>query len=186
VTDTVTLPPAPSVEEGEAPPFHTILEVWREVLRPAATERNKRITAQWANRIVATHVGLTYADMQDFREAYFDGIQHLADILDEVIDENPECLNVEDAEEDRVVNDMRYITVLTRWQKAILGWELDWDVTSDWAAVEIAAIDEVHRMFFDQTGLVALLDQIGFELGDDGREALSAELQEFRTAKEAG
>ncbi|MGV0949424.1 MAG: hypothetical protein ACOYB3_02040 [Azonexus sp.] len=172
------------LDEANAAPYHTILEVWREVLKPARTERTAKITPQWANRIVSTYRGLEFADMVKFRDHYFDKIAELEDILLGEIETDDECLNVTKPEEDVENNSHHYINVLTNWQKTFLSWELDWDCTDDCAAAELAAISEVHRMFFDQNGITALLDQIKFEFSDNDRDLLAAELQELRDSRE--
>lgn len=171
-------------QESEAPGYHTILEVWREVLKPAATERTKRITPQWANRIVASYQGIAFQDMADFRDMYFDRILELAAILDAEISTDDECLNLVTPEEDVEANTHHYINVLTEWQKTFLSWELDWDCTHPDAALDLATISEVHKMFFDQTGLVELLGQIKFEFTDTDRELLAMALADVRDARE--
>jgi hypothetical protein len=61
--------------------YHTILEIWREVLRPAEEERSAKITPQWANRICTAYQQMTFADMPAFRDTYFDKIEQLTEIL---------------------------------------------------------------------------------------------------------
>lgn len=172
------------LDDANAAAYHTILEVWREVLKPAQTERTKRITPQWANRIVTTYNGLAFADMLEFRDRYFDKIKELEDILVAEIDSDDECLNVITPEEDVEANSSHYLNVLINWQKAFLSWELAWDCADPDASIELSAISEVHRMFFDQNGLTALLDQIKFEFTDDDRDLLAAELNDLRGAQE--
>ena len=164
--------------------YHTILEIWREVLVPSFEERKKKITPQWANRIVTTYQGLGFGDMHHFRDRYFDKIAELFNILVAEIESDDECLNVMTPKEDVELNAHHYINVLTNWQKAFLTWEIDWSAAASDAAVELASISEVHRMFFDQNGLTALLDQINFEFTDADRDLLAAELQDLRTAAE--
>jgi hypothetical protein len=172
------------IEGSEPPKYHTILQVWREVLRPAADEAKKRITPQWANRIVTSYTGVSFGDMADFKDLYFGKIMELDQVLLAEIEADDECLNAATPEEDVEQNTFHYINVLTDWQKTFLSWELDWDCTHPDAALELAAIAEVHKMFFEQTGLVALLDQIKFEFTDADREQLAAELEDLRTSRE--
>jgi hypothetical protein len=187
VTDT-TVPEFDTVEDileqANAAPYHSILEVWREVLKPAREERSKKITPQWANRIVTTYNGLKFGDMLEFREQYFGKIAELEEILLAEIDTDDECLNVTKPEEDVEANSHHYLNVLINWQKAFLGWELAWDCGDTDAAIELSAISEVHRMFFDQNGLTALLDQIKFEFTDADRDMLADELNAMRAAAE--
>lgn len=167
-------------EANEAAGYHTILEIWREVLKPAESERTKKISPQYANRICTSYNGVQFADMPEFRDRYFDKIAEMNAILLAEIDTDDECLNLVTPEEDVEANSHHYINILTNWQKAFLIWELAWDCTDDWAEVELASISEAHRMFFDSNGLTALLDQIQFVFTDDDRDALAATLQELR------
>lgn len=162
------------------PPFHTILEVWREVLSPAEKERNASITPQWASRICSKYGQLTYADMPVFRDWYFDSIAELRDILLAEISLDDESLNQATAEEDAEHNGAHYLNVLTNWQLAVLRWELEWDCTHPEAAASLAAIAEVHAMFFGEVGLTSLLDQIPFQFTEEDQKNLGQALQEFK------
>lgn len=177
-----------SIEEiiPEDAEYHSLLQVWRAILEPAEQERHTRITPQWANRIVNTHTGLTFTDMPAFRDAYFDKVADLKKVLDYEISTDDECLNVTTAEEDAEQNSGHFLNVLTNWQLTVLDWELEWDCTDPDAAIDLASTAEVHRMFFSETGLTALLDQIPFEFTDMHREMLAATLQAHRESRGEG
>jgi len=160
------------IAEANGAAYHTILEVWREVLKPADAERSKRITPQWATRVVGSFRGVTYADMPAFRELYFSKILHLASILDDEIASDDECLKVITPEEDVERNTSHYLNVLFAWQMQFMQWEIEWDAESPTAAIEVAALAEVHKMFFDPQGITALLDQINFQFTDTDRDTL--------------
>lgn len=160
--------------------YHTILEAWREVLTPAAAERGKVVTPQWANRMLATYMGLEYRDMETFRDLYYDRINELLVILREEIASDPDCLNWATPEEDSVENSHHYKNLLLHWQLAILSWEMEWRCTDDDAAVSIAVLSEVHKMFLGAQGLTAWLENIKFEFTEADQETLSAALLEFR------
>jgi len=170
--------------EADETPYHSILEVWREVLKPAVAERTVKITPQWANRIVSSYREISFRDVPAFRDLYFDRIEELNDILKTEIASDDECLNINSPEEDVERNSHHYLNLLVDWQKALLQWELDWDVADEKAGVDIASISEVHRMFFDQTGLTSLLDNIKFEVTDADRDMLSVALAELRDSQE--
>lgn len=176
--------PEDLVAEAEKAPYHSILEVWRAVLAPAEAERDLRITPQWANRIVASYRGIEFADMPKFRDMYFDQVQGLANILEDEIVTDAECLNITSAEEDVERNTVHYLNILFDWQKAIMQRELDWKPDDSDAALEIAVLSEIHKMFFDQTGLVGLLDQINFEFTDSDRQLLASELEDMKNLVE--
>lgn len=168
------------IEEAAAAPYHTILELWRGVLAPAKDEKDARITPQWANRVVATYQEISFKDMKAFQEDYFAKVLDLADILDEEIAEDPECLNPSSAEEDREVNSLRYLNIMVLWQSMFLLWELEWAPEDELAAVQIAAMSEVHKMFFGENGILGLLDQIKFEFNEEHQEMLVGALEGIR------
>jgi cyclopropane fatty-acyl-phospholipid synthase-like methyltransferase len=172
------------LSEADEAPYHTILEIWREVLKPAIAEANKKITPQWAQRITSSYRELTFKDMDLFRDDYFARIGNLATILDVEIATDDECLNLVSPEEDVQHNGRHYLNLLVDWQKQFMQWELDWECTDPYAAIELASIAEVHRMFFDSNGLTNLLDQINFEVSDADREMLTAALEELRVSAE--
>lgn len=184
MTETSDLTVQDILDEAENAGYHTILEIWREVLKPAEAERTKRITPQYANRICTTYNGVAFEDMPDFRDSYFDKIKQLTAILEAEIEGDDECLKFTTPEEDVEFNSHHYLNVLIDWQRAFLTWELDWDTTHPDAALELAAISETHRMFFDANGLTALLDQIKFEFTDADRDLLASALQDLRESRE--
>ena len=166
------------------PQFHPILEVWSKVLISAETESKLRITPQWANRIVSSYREIRFSDTERFHKLYFEKVLALLAILQEEIAQDPECLNVASAEEDLETNTLRYLNVLITWQQQFLVWELDWRSFDKDAAIEIAALSEVHKMFFGETGLLGLLDQIKFEFTEERQQMLLAVLEQ--TSKEMG
>jgi hypothetical protein len=173
------------LDAAEATPYHTILEIWRGVLAPAREQIGSRITPQWATRMVSTYAQVKYEDMPAFGQLYYERIGLLADILDLEIEIDDECLNRTSAQEDVENNSEHYVNLLTEWQRQFLQWEIDWDATSPTAAIEVAALSEVHKMFFDPQGITALLDEINFVFTDGDRENLAEALQELLTAAEA-
>lgn len=187
MTDT-TIPEFDNVQDildqaNETPAYHAILEVWKAILAPAAEEALKKVTPQWANRICTTYREVDFADMGEFKARYFGKIAELEGILLAEIASDDECLNVLETTEDVERNTHHYINVLTDWQKTFLQWELDWDWADVNAPVELAAIAEVHRMFFDANGITTLLDQINFEFTDADRDVLAAELEDLRASQ---
>lgn len=170
----------PSAPEPQVQTFRPILLIWREVLAPARDEMTAKITPQWANRIVASFTEVTFNDMEEFRTRYFTKLLELASILEEEINTDEECLTYAEPAEDAEHNAHHYKNLLLQWQLAFLQWEMDWDTMDEWAAVELAAISEIHKMFFGQTGLTAFLDNIGFEFTEDDQETLGQALQDYR------
>lgn len=168
----------PSFPEPEV--FHPILRIWREVLEPAAEEAKKVVTPQWAARTCAQYMQLTFADMNAFRDRYYDKIEQLRQVLLAEIASDDECLNTTSPEEDKEQNSQHYKALLSDWQKIFLQWELDWRCTDDDAAVELAAVSEVHKMFFSQEGICAYLDNIQLEYTEADQQALAVELEAMK------
>lgn len=168
------------INDAEQAPFNPVLKIWLEVLDASKQVRREKINPQWALRVCTSHTGMTFKDMPAYRDVYYAKIDELTEALRSEIDDDDECFNVTSAEEDAENNSVHYLNVLFTWQKQILGWELDWDCTADDAAVELAAIVEVHKMFFGEVGLTSLLDQINFEFPDTVQEQLMLELEELK------
>lgn len=168
----------------EEPTYHTLLEVWREVIAPASEEAKKKVTPQWASRITSAYPAISIQEMVIYRDLYFSKIEELNQILLSEIEgattEDRDPLSYTDADSDREANSLIYKNLLLLWQQAILQWELDFDVLHKHAHIELAAISEAHKMFFSQTGLVNFLDQIGFVFSEDDQADLQAALREFR------
>lgn len=167
-------------DEAELPQFHPILEVWREVLKPAATERMQPPSSGWCNRIVSSFQEVEFADMYNFRDTYFDKIAQLAAIIDFEIGTDPDCLSYSSPEEDALENAEHYKSVLLLWQQAVQQWELEWSCVDIDAGVELAAISEVHKMFFGEVGLTQYLDNIRFEFTEADQATLAEALQDQR------
>jgi hypothetical protein len=166
--------------EGAEPEFHPVLEVWREVLSNGPELAKEKVSPQWASKIVGTYSGITFQDMEEVQARYFGKIGDLAKILDYEIASDKECLTYRSSEEDALENGSHYRNLLRDWQLTFLQWELDWKTTDPMAAVELAAISEVHKMFFGQTGLTAYLDNIKFEFTEQDQMDLAEALTELR------
>lgn len=166
--------------DTELPQFHTVLEVWREVLKPAKDEATYPPTPAWSNRIISAYHGIEFKDMIAFRDSYFAKVDELFNILLLEISYDNDCLSWPTPEEDAENNAVHYKNLLLQWQMAVQQWELDWECTSPTAAVELAAISEVHKMFFGQTGLTAFLDNIKFEFTEDDQTEMAEALIEQR------
>jgi hypothetical protein len=171
------------LDEQDPPSFHTVLEVWREILAPASEAAKQKVTPQWANRMVAQYQQLRYEDMNRFRDLFYGQIEELLEILRDEISTDEDCLSYTSADEDARENAGHYKEMLFRWQERILEWEKSWDCTSPDAAIELGAISETHKMFFGQTGIVAFLDNIGFQFTDVDSAELQARLNAVKEAK---
>lgn len=169
--------------EGEGPSYHTILQVWREVLAPAKDQAGDRPTPQYCNKIISSYPHIGFADMIAFRDQFHTLILELEQVLLNEIDGDPVCLDHRTPEEDATLNAHHYKNVLLNWQMTVMLWEKDWDCENDDAAVTLAAIGEVYKMFFGPNGLTALLDNIPFEFTEADQETLAQALQELKDAE---
>lgn len=168
------------IDGTSTPEFHTVLEVWQQVLKPAADEMTAKVLPQWASRIIGQYTGITYADMERFRDLYYGKIVELAGLLDEEIATDDECFNNHTPEDDVEHNSAHYFNVLLAWQVRMMEWELAWETTSPDAAIELAALSEVHKMFFGQQGITQFLDNIKYEFTEHDQAKLATALDELK------
>jgi len=173
VTETIEfddIPDDPSelTPEPNEAPYRTLLEVWRAVLEPATTGemREEPISPQWATKMVTTYPGVGFADVEAIHHGVFELAAELAEILDSEIATDDECLKKASAEEDGTENARHYKDLLAAWQVHLVQEELAWRPSHSGAAVDLAILSEVQQMFLGETGLVAHLDSIGFQLSD--------------------
>lgn len=165
---------------SEGKPYNPLIKIWDAVLQPAVAGRGESPTPQWCNKMITQYPGLEYKDMRRFRDDFFDKIEAMHRIVREVVDEDPEALNVIDMEEDRTLNHTHYKRVLTDWQRTVLLWELEWDCEDPKAAIQIGTISEIHRMFIAEQGLVTMLDQISFEFTEADQAELAEDLESLK------
>jgi hypothetical protein len=182
VADLAQLDAEPAGEPGEVN-YHPILQVWREILKPAYDELGARITPQWASRIVASYQSVQFYDMVEMRDRYYGKIIELLEILNEEIASDDDCLSYTTPEEDVAENGQHYKNLLRDWQLRFLQWELNWDCLDPAAGVELAAISEVHKAFFGETGLTQFLDNIRFEYTEADQAELSVELEALKAGQ---
>lgn len=168
------------MEKAESAPYNPVLKIWQTLLSAAQNVRNESITPQWAVKVTQDYPQLSFADMPFYRDMLYNKIDLFKEVLNIEIESDDECLKVISPEEDLERNGRLYLNVLILWQKLILTWELDWNCEDPDAAVELATIADVHKMFFADNGIVALLEEIKFEMTDDKRELLTEELEELK------
>lgn len=171
-----------SLTPEEPGPYRTLLEVWRAVLEPAVANelRHDPISPQWATKMVTTYPGIGFKDVEAIHHGVFDLAAELAELLDEEIATDDECLKKADAEEDATENAAHYRYMLAAWQVHLVQAELAWRPSQDDAAVQLAVLSEVQQMFLGEVGLVAHLDSIGFQFTDEDKAELQAHLEATR------
>lgn len=166
---------------GEKPPTpRTLLETWREVLTSIESVKAQRVEPGLANRIVSVWPKLSYQDTVRYHEIYHDLLLEMRAILETEISVDPDCLkNVDD---DAVENRARYVNLLLCWQVQAMRWEHEWDAADPESHIRLAAIGDAHAFMLSQNGLIAHLEQIGFQFTDADREAMAVQLDEIKQA----
>lgn len=166
----------------DGPEYHTVLEVWKAVLSNAPGEAAQEVPPAWASRIVTSYPQIQYQDMERFRDLYFGLVIELANIVELEIETDDECLNNFTPEDDIEHNTWHYKNILRDWQLAVLQRELDWRCTNDTAAIELAVIGEVNKMFFGDQGFTQHLGQIKMQFDEADQAELSEALDELKEA----
>lgn len=169
-------------EAQEQAPYRTLLEIWRAVLEPAVSGemRDEPIAPQWAVKMVTTYPGVGFADVEGIHNGVFEMAAELSQILEDEIATDDEALKKATPQEDAEENAAHYKYLLAAWQIHILNEELAWRPGDRDAAVTLAILSEVQQMFLGATGLVAHLEEIGFQFTEADREELAEHLTAAR------
>lgn len=170
------------IGDSKLPSYHTILEVWRTILANAEEEKAHKVTAGFSNKIISSYVGIEFPDMRAYQDTYFDKVIELAGLVDMEIESDEHCLSYTTPEEDVAENSHHYKNIILQWQLCLVQWELDWDCGNDNAAIELAAISEVHKMFFGPTGITGYLDNIKFQFEDSDQEEMAEAINELKAS----
>lgn len=156
----------------------TLLESWLSVLSNAEGARDERITPSETIAALGRHANLlTLADIPRYFDRYYELLIGAYDIVRAQVEDNVEALNVS-KEDDAELNWKHYANSYMLWRQHLMTAEREWDINSEGAAAELAALQDAAGFLFGPTGLVQHLDVIGFsltpedmELMDDAAEA---------------
>lgn len=156
----------------------TLLESWLSVLSNAEGARDERITPSETIAALGRHANLlTLADIPRYFDRYYELLIGAYDIVRAQVEDNVEALNVS-KEDDAELNWKHYANIYMLWRQHLMTAEREWDINSEGAAAELAALQDAAGFLFGPTGLVQHLDAIGFsltpedmELMDDAAEA---------------
>lgn len=156
----------------------TLLESWLSVLSNAEGARSERTTPSETIAALSRHANLlTLADIPRYFDRYYELLIGAYDIVRAQVEDNVEALNVS-KEDDAELNWKHYANIYMLWRKHLMTAEREWDLNSEGAAAELAALQDAAGFLFGPTGLVQHLDVIGFsltpedmELMDDAAEA---------------
>ena len=156
----------------------TLLESWLSVLSNAEGARDERTTPSETIAALGRHANLlTLKDIPGYFDRYYELLIGAYDIVRAQVEDNVEALNVS-KEDDAELNWKHYANIYMLWRQHLMTAEREWDINSEGAAAELAALQDAAGFLFGPTGLVQHLDVIGFsltpedmELMDDAAEA---------------
>lgn len=156
----------------------TLLESWLSVLSNAEGARDERITPSETIAALGRHANLlTLNDIPAYFDRYYELLIGAHNIVLAQVEDNVEALNVS-KEDDAELNWKHYANIYMLWRQHLMTAEREWDINSEGAAAELAALQDAAGFLFGPTGLVQHLDVIGFsltpedmELMDDAAEA---------------
>ena len=156
----------------------TLLESWLSVLSNAEGARSERTTPSETIAALGRHANLlTLDDIPGYFDRYYELLIGAYDIVRAQVEDNVEALNVPNAD-DAELNWKHYANIYMLWRQHLMTAEREWDINSEGAAAELAALQDAAGFLFGPTGLVQHLDVIGFsltpedmELMDDAAEA---------------
>lgn len=156
----------------------TLLESWLSVLSNAEGARDERIAPSETIAALGRHANLlTLNDIPAYFDRYYELLIGAHNIVLAQVEDNVEALNVS-KEDDAELNWKHYANIYMLWRQHLMTAEREWDINSEGAAAELAALQDAAGFLFGPTGLVQHLDVIGFsltpedmELMDDAAEA---------------
>lgn len=150
----------------------TLLESWLSVLSNAEGARSERTTPSETIAALGRHANLlTLDDIPWYFNQYYELLIGAYDIVRAQVEDNVEALNVS-KEDDAELNWKHYANIYMLWRQHLMTAEREWDINSEGAAAELAALQDAAGFLFGPTGLVQHLDVIGFSLTPEDMELM--------------
>lgn len=150
----------------------TLLESWLSVLSNAEGARSERTTPSETIAALGRHANLlTLKDIPGYFDRYYELLIGAYDIVRAQVEDNVEALNVS-KEDDAELNLKHYANIYMLWRQHLMTAEREWDINSEGAAAELAALQDAAGFLFGPTGLVQHLDVIGFSLTPEDIEMM--------------
>ena len=150
----------------------TLLESWLSVLSNAEGARSERTTPSETIAALGRHANLlTLDDIPWYFNQYYELLIGAYDIVRAQVEDNVEALNVS-KEDDAELNWKHYANIYMLWRQRLMTAEREWDINSEGAAAELAALQDAAGFLFGPTGLVQHLDVIGFSLTPEDMELM--------------
>lgn len=187
-TDNVTTLFGDEKTEGAAPPpedptYHSILEVWRNMLDPEHQDRGRAPTPDWCAVLIARWPFLRFADCGIVQAEYFRIFDNVHAVLAQVFEDNPQAFEAETREED-IENKELYVFLLKEFQKALFVTQSEWSFDDPEAGAKMAALGEAQQQILGKDGLASYLGVIGLPFTQEEQDAMNQELTEFRESLE--
>lgn len=152
----------------------TLLESWLSVLSNAEGARSERTTPSETIAALGRHANLlTLNDIPGYFDRYYELLIGAYDIVRAQVEDNVEALNVS-KEDDAELNWKHYANIYMLWRQHLMTAEREWDINSEGAAAELAALQDAAGFLFGPTGLIQHLDAIGFSLDSADLEMMDA------------
>ena len=150
----------------------TLLESWLSVLSNAEGARSERTTPSETIAALGRHANLlTLDDIPWYFNQYYELLIGAYDIARAQVEDNVEARNVS-KEDDAELNWKHYANIYMLWRQHLMTAEREWDINSEGAAAELAALQDAAGFLFGPTGLVQHLDVIGFSLTPEDIEMM--------------
>lgn len=150
----------------------TLIESWLSVLSNAEGARSERTTPSETIAALGRHANLlTLKDIPGYFDRYYELLIGAYDIVLAQVEDNVEALNGS-KEDDAELNWKHYANIYMLWRQHLMTAEREWDINSEGAAAELAALQDSAGFLFGPTGLVQHLDVIGFSLTPEDMELM--------------
>lgn len=150
----------------------TLIESWLSVLSNAEGARSERTTPSETIAALGRHANLlTLKDIPGYFDRYYELLIGAYDIVLAQVEDNVVALNGS-KEDDAELNWKHYANIYMLWRQHLMTAEREWDINSEGAAAELAALQDSAGFLFGPTGLVQHLDVIGFSLTPEDMELM--------------
>lgn len=171
-SNVIQMPPKPN--------DHTVLEVWQKVLSNIDLAKQERIATGNAFKVLNAYPFLTTKDLMPYYTAFYWCLEQYRDALQFEIDTDEKCLEWGDPELDAENNRHHYFNLMVNWQRLALSMRTDWEVSSELAGPELAALSDSQAFMLGEKGMVNLLGQLKLEFdSDDAAEVYSLAVAGF-------
>ena len=155
----------------------TLLETWSKLMSNIEAADAEKITMHMAARITGTYPQIKMQEVEEYAHRYHAILIAVREILESEIASDPKALGK--GEDDAELNHHHYLNLLTLWQRMIRGMELDWDSNAPDSHLDFAAIVDASNFVLGSNGLVAHLDEIGFDYDEtDAADVLAGIIAE--------